>query len=137
MNFVRWICVLPGAIGAALLGHFIFQSMLRLSMYVMWIDSSALLTRLMIELTSGGVLGACFILAGIRIAPERKFETTLALVTIGLLSLGFFFAFNFIAPNFNWWALTNLIGICIGIIQVSTPIFKDYYSGQRAEEFRI
>lgn len=86
---VRWICVLPGALLAALLA----QGLAKLFNY--WQLGDGLFARFFIECISGSALGGAFVYAGAYIAPTHKRQTAIVMISIvaAFFGMGLFAAF--------------------------------------------
>lgn len=109
---LRWLGFLPGAFLCAWLacsliffGNNLFASMIG-------INPGDFLFRLFIIAWSNGVMGATFVYAGARIAPDSRKVVAYVLALIAVLIAGFI-AFPVIAQQ-NWWAIVEIIAMSGG-----------------------
>ena len=81
-------------------------------MGMMGVNSDGFLFKLFIEVMSNGAMGAAFVYAGSRIAPDNRKVVAYILAVIAVLIAGFL-AFPAIAQQ-NWWAVVGVISMAGG-----------------------
>lgn len=109
---LRWLGFIPGAFLAAWLAWLLIFFGNKLSMWTMGINSDGFLFRLFIEIISNGFMGAAFVYAGSRIAPDSRKMVAYVLAVIAVLIAGFI-AFPAIAYQ-NWWAMVDVFAMAGG-----------------------
>src|SRR5712675_402792 len=83
--FLRWVALLPVAVGAAWAAWFAVKLLNRIGMAAMGL--SPLYERAGIEALSGAAMGAAFVYAGAMIAPTHRKQAAYALGGVGLIVL--------------------------------------------------
>lgn len=113
-KFMRWLLLLPAAFAVALLAQ-------RLTKYVSaWHMGHGLLGTLLIELGSGAMLGAAFVLTGVAMAPSHRRQVALVLFTLVAIVFG---AIVFTALLFEGelWVYANGTAMLVGALAVAYP----------------
>lgn len=113
-KFMRWICLLPAAFAAA----FVAQ---RLTKFVSaWQMGHGVLGTLLIELGSGAVLGAVFVLAGVVMAPSHRRQVAMALFTMVAIVFGIT-VFTALLFEGEMWVYANGTAMLVGALVVAYP----------------
>ncbi|MFN9472867.1 hypothetical protein [Acidovorax sp.] len=113
-KFMRWICLLPAAFAAA----FVAQ---RLTKFVSaWQMGHGVLGTLLIELGSGAVLGAVFVLAGVAMAPSHRRQVAMALFTMVAIVFGIT-VFTALLFEGEMWVYANGTAMLVGALVVAYP----------------
>ncbi|MES2612986.1 MAG: hypothetical protein V4679_22225 [Pseudomonadota bacterium] len=124
-KFMRWLCLLPAAFLVAFLAQ-------RLTKYISaWQVGHGLLGTLLIELGSGAMLGAVFVLTGVAMAPSHRRQVAMAMFTIVAIIFGITV---FIALLFEGevWVYANGTAMLVGALVVAYPRIASSSAPRRA-----
>lgn len=113
-KFMRWLCLLPAAFAAA----FVAQRLTKL--ISAWQMGHGMLGTLLIELGSGAMLGAVFVLAGVAMAPSHRRQVAMALFTIVAIIFGIT-VFTALLFEGELWVYANGAAMLVGALAVAYP----------------
>ena len=124
-KFMRWLLLLPAAFAAA----FVAQ---RLTKFISaWQMGHGVLGTLLIELGSGAILGAVFVLAGVAMAPSHRRQVAMALFTIVAIVFGIT-AFTALLFEGELWVYANGTAMLGGALLVAYPRIATSGTSRRA-----
>ncbi len=114
-NVLRWVAVLPGALAAGFLATFPLHWMLYFTLAKGETISGMNIDP--IEYTIYPfVIAITFILAGFKIAPKHKFQTSAVLATLWIISFFVIFIFaSELEPKFGLRGVLSLAGALLGL----------------------
>ncbi|KRC36359.1 hypothetical protein ASE28_02205 [Acidovorax sp. Root219] len=113
-KFMRWLLLLPAAFAVAFLAQ-------RLTKVISaWQMGHGVLGTLLIELGSGAMLGAVFVLTGVAMAPSHRRQVAMALFTIVAIVFGIT-VFTALLFEGEMWVYANGTAMLVGALAVAYP----------------
>jgi hypothetical protein len=85
---LRWLAVLPAAVIASIVGHWLVVGINRLSMAMVGVNPDSLLASIFIFLVGSVVTGAGFVYVGTYVAPAHERAVAFVLAAIFILLAG-------------------------------------------------
>jgi len=121
---LRWIALLPVALLAGWLGSILLSIGLRAVMVQTGVDPDSLLSRVIVDIESYGLLGAVVVYVGGKVAPTIKIVTCVLLATAVIVIDTLFVFFPALVAGDTWPVLSGM-AVALGSSAICYSVLRD------------